>query len=84
MIAELRALDPAAELAGYSGPLLLAQGSNDVLVSADGVPRLIEAHASEEQVWTAAMDHVFNIEAGPETVDALITATGDFLEVRLR
>lgn len=84
MIAELRALDPAAELKGYGGPLLLAQGSNDVLVSADGVPRLIEAHAGEEQVWTAPMDHVFNIEAGPETVDALIAATGDFLEVRLR
>lgn len=84
MIAELRALDPAAELKGYGGPLLVAQGSNDVLVSADGVPRLIEAHAGEEQVWTAAMDHVFNIEAGPETVDALIAATGDFLKVRLR
>jgi hypothetical protein len=84
MIAELRTLDPAAELASYGGPLLVAQGSNDVLVSADGVPRLIEAHAGEEQVWTAPMDHMFNIEAGPETVDALIAATGDFLEVRLR
>ncbi|KQV09170.1 hypothetical protein ASC89_02720 [Devosia sp. Root413D1] len=83
MIAELRALDPATELSGYAGPLLVAQGSNDVLVSADGVERLIDAHAGDELVWTAAMDHVFNIEAGPETLDALIVATGDFLEARL-
>lgn len=84
MIAELRTLDPAAELAGYAGPLLIAQGSNDVLVSADGVPRLIDAHAGEEQVWTAEMDHMFNIETGPETVDALIATTGDFLGSHLR
>lgn len=84
MIAELRALDPAVVLAGYGGPLLVAQGSNDVLVNPGGVGRLIDAHAGDELVWTAAMDHVFNIEAGPETVDALIAATGDFLEVHLR
>jgi len=84
MIAELRTLDPAAELSGYAGPLLVAQGSNDVLVSAAGVERLIEAHAGDEVVWTAATDHVFNIEAGPETVDALIAATGDFLAAQLR
>lgn len=84
MLAELRALDPAVELAGYAGPLLLAQGSNDVLVSADGVPRLTQAHRGDEVVWTAAMDHVFNIEAGPATVDALIAATGDFLDAQLR
>ena len=84
MIAELRALDPAAELAGYPGPLLVAQGTNDVLVSAGGVQRLIDAHMGEEQVWTAEMDHMFNIEAGPETFDALIAATGGFLEARLR
>lgn len=84
MIAELRALDPAVALAGYGGPLLVAQGSNDVLVNPGGVGRLIDAHAGDELVWTAAMDHVFNVEAGPETVDALIAATGDFLEVHLR
>ncbi len=84
MIAELRALDPAAELAGYNGPLLVAQGSNDVLVSAAGVPRLMAAHSGDEVQWTAAMDHMFNIEAGPETVDALIAATGDFLALQLR
>ena len=81
---ELRALDPADELAGYSGPLLLAQGSNDVLVSADGVPRLTAAHPGDEVLWTAEMDHVFNIEAGAETVDALIAATADFLDAELR
>lgn len=84
MVAELRALDPAAALAGYGGPLLVAQGSNDALVGADGVERLIDAHSGEEQLWTAKMDHVFNIEAGPETVDALIAATGDFLAAQLR
>jgi len=84
MIAELRALDPAAELKGYGGPLLVAQGSNDVLVSPDGVPRLAAAHPGDEVLWTAAMDHVFNIEAGPETVDALIASTGDFLDAQLR
>lgn len=70
MVAELRALDPATELSGYAGPLLVAQGSNDVLVSAAGVPRLAQAHPGDEVLWTAEMDHVFNIEAGPETVDA--------------
>jgi dipeptidyl aminopeptidase/acylaminoacyl peptidase len=84
MIAELRALDPAAELAGYAGPLLVAQGSRDVVVGSDGVGRLTDAHAGDEVVWTAEMDHVFNIETGPETVDALIAATADFLESRLR
>lgn len=83
MIAELRALDPTVALEGYAGPLLIAQGSRDVLVSAAGVQRLADAHPGDELVWTAEMDHVFNIEAGSETVDALIAATGDFLEARL-
>ena len=69
---------------------LLAAGalSVDVSDAAAGTeaeqPIFGEPGIGDELVWTAAMDHVFNIEAGPETVDALIVATGDFLEARLR
>ena len=73
-----------AALTGYGGPLLVAQGTRDVVVTLDGTERLLAAHAGEEVFWTAEMDHVFNIEAGPETVDSLIAATGDFLQVHLR
>lgn len=54
------------------------------MIAPDGVPRLTAAHPDDEVLWTAAMNHVFNIEAGPETVDALIAATGDFSDAQLR
>ena len=84
LIAQLRTADPVAEIASYAGPLLVAQGDNDVVVTPDGAPRLIAAHRGEHDLWTASMDHVFNAETGPEQLDALVAATVAFLLTHLR
>jgi dipeptidyl aminopeptidase/acylaminoacyl peptidase len=84
LIGELRAADPVAEIARYSGPLFVAQGNLDVVVPPEGAPRLVAAHAGPEEIWVRDMDHMFNMEQGPEVTDELIAASGTFLANHLR
>ena len=83
LIAELRAADPVAEIAAYAGPLLVIQGNLDVIVPPAGAPLLLAAHTGVEQLWTRDMDHIFNMEQGPEVADAMIAATQSFLSAHL-
>jgi alpha/beta superfamily hydrolase len=75
--------DPAAELAAYSGPLLVAQGSLDTTVLPASADILLAAHEGEEVSWTAEMDHVFNAFTGPETLDKMVADTIAFLQPHL-
>ena len=84
LIAQLRSADPIADVSGYDGPLLVAQGDNDVIVAPDGAARLIAAHGGEHELWTAEMDHMFDAELGPEQMDELISATEVFLTAHLQ
>ncbi len=72
--------DPLAEIAAYSGPLFVAQGSLDTTVPPVSADLFIEAHDGPEELWTAEMDHVFNVFATDETLDQLLAATVAFFE----
>lgn len=72
--------DPAAEIAGYDGPLFVAQGALDTTVLPGSADILLAAHEGEEQAWRADMDHVFNTFATAETLDALIGETVSFFD----
>lgn len=66
---------PTAEIAGYGGPLLVAQGTLDTTVPPVAADLLIAAHDGPEQLWTAEMDHVFGAFAGDAMLEALIAET---------
>jgi uncharacterized protein len=79
-------LDPAAELAGFDGPLFVAIGTEDDVVYPQPVSGqvLIAYHRGENVVFVRPMDHVFNAFAGTDQVDELIEATGDFIAGHLK
>jgi alpha/beta superfamily hydrolase len=79
----LTTYDPLAELAAYTGPLLVAQGSLDTTVLPVSADLLLAAHEGEEVSWTAEMDHVFNAFTGPETLDKMVADTIAFLQPHL-
>ncbi len=79
----LTTYDPLAELAAYTGPLLVAQGSLDTTVLPVSADLLLAAHEGEEVSWTAEMDHVFNAFTGPETLDTMVADTIAFLQPHL-
>lgn len=81
---QLATLDPTAEIAAYTGPLFVAQGTLDTTVPPANADLLIAAHDGAEDVFIAEMDHVFNVFTGPETLDRLAAATIDFFEAHLK
>lgn len=77
---QVASFDPMAEIAAYKGPLMVAQGDKDTAVLPENGPKFIAAHDGPEQLWTADMDHVFNIFAEAVTLEALVDATVGFFE----
>jgi len=71
----IESFDVLSEIKHYTGPLLVAQGSKDEIVSPASANALISAHDGPEQLWTTDMDHVFNIFDSSEALDAMITQT---------
>lgn len=71
----IETFDPAAEIAGYAGPLLVAQGSIDPTVDPASADILIAAHDGPETLWTAEMDHAFNTFVNDATLEEMIAAT---------
>ncbi|MBR9764777.1 MAG: alpha/beta hydrolase [Rhodobacteraceae bacterium] len=76
---QLAHLDPATELAGYPGPLLVAWGSRDPLVPETSARRLLESHSGPQVIYRAGFDHAFDISQGTRALDALIAETLRFL-----
>ncbi len=68
----LETLDPVAEIAAYDGPLFVAQGSLDTTVVPTSADLFIDAHDGPETLWTAEMDHVFNIFATADELEEMI------------
>jgi dienelactone hydrolase len=77
-------LDPAAEIARYDGPLLVAVGTKDTVVfpQPESGQILLDHHPGEEELLVWPMDHVFNAFEGVEQVDQLIDVTGAFVAQR--
>ncbi|WP_052245125.1 alpha/beta hydrolase family protein [Halocynthiibacter namhaensis] len=76
----IEAFDPMAEITAYSGPLFVSQGMADTTVLPEIAAAFIAAHEGPEQLWSAEMDHVFNVFAETETLDSLIGATLAFFK----
>ena len=67
--------DPASEITGYDGPLFVARGSGDTTVLPETATQWIDAHDGPEELWTAEMDHVFNVFGEADALDTLTAAT---------
>jgi pimeloyl-ACP methyl ester carboxylesterase len=82
----LFAVDPAAELGRYDGPLFVAVGTNDDTVYPQPISGqvLIDYHPGGGELFVRPMDHVFNAFEGVEQVDELIETTGAFIAGNLK
>lgn len=77
---QVASFDPGQEIAGFKGPLLVAQGSKDTTVLPKSADIFLAAHEGKEEIWTAEMDHVFNVFAGDAEFNAMVEATIGFLD----
>ena len=68
------------EIAAFSGPLFVAQGTRYTTVLPESAGRIIEAHDGPELLWTSEMDHVFNTFATEKNLDELVEATISFFK----
>jgi pimeloyl-ACP methyl ester carboxylesterase len=75
--------DPIAEIGAYSGPLFVTKGMLDTTVLPEASDSFIAAHEGPEQLWTAEMDHVFNVFTTTETLDQMVAATAAFFDAHL-
>lgn len=71
----IETFDALSEIAAYSGPLFVAQGSKDTTFLPANADALIAAHDGPEKLWMADMDHVFNTFGTAETLDTLVAET---------
>lgn len=67
--------DPMAEIGAYAGPLFVTKGTLDTTVMPEVADAFIAAHDGPEKLWTAEMDHVFNVFTTTETLDEMLGAT---------
>lgn len=70
--------DATAEIAAYTGPLLVAQGSADTTVLPENADAYLAAHEGPEELYTAPMDHSFNIFVDDAELTRLIDRTIGF------
>lgn len=72
---------PAAELAKFPGPILLAVGTTDSIVwpQPASAQALIGYHQGHHELWVRPVDHGFNLMENSNTVDELINDTAQFL-----
>lgn len=80
---QLKTLDPVAELAAYTGPLLVAHGSLDTVVRPVSADLFLAAHKGSHEKWTAKMDHEFNAATGTEMLDEMVGQTIAFLDAQM-
>jgi uncharacterized protein len=72
--------DPVAEIAAYEGPLFVTKGMLDTTVLPEASDAFIAAHEGPQELWTAEMDHVFNVFTTTETLDEMVAATVAFFD----
>jgi fermentation-respiration switch protein FrsA (DUF1100 family) len=58
----------------------VAHGSEDTVVPPSAADLLLAAHEGPEALWTAEMDHSFDVTETTETFDAMVDATVAFFE----
>ena len=80
---EVATFDPMDGIASHDRPLLVASGALDTTVLPEEGEDYIANHPGERTLWSAEMDHVFNIFAETETLDLMIADTVAFLDKNL-
>lgn len=72
---------PAAELAKYRGPVLLAIGTKDDIVwpQPTSAKALLSYHNGEHELWTREVGHVFDCEKSEKTVNEVIAKSVSFI-----
>jgi pimeloyl-ACP methyl ester carboxylesterase len=80
--AGLYAFVPSAELAQYHGPVLLAVGTADTIVTPQPIlaKSLLAYHHGPAELWTRPVGHDFGIMSEDKTIDELIAKTAEFLK----
>jgi fermentation-respiration switch protein FrsA (DUF1100 family) len=78
----IESFSPTEEIAAYSGPLLVVQGSLDTTVPPASADMFLAAHDGPETLWTAEMDHVFNVFTEGEMLETMIADTIAFLRAQ--
>lgn len=73
--------DPLADIARYSGPLFVAQGSEDATVDPAQAEMWLTAHGGPDELWLREMDHGFDIHEGPERLDEMVAASVAFFDM---
>jgi dienelactone hydrolase len=76
----IETFDPMAEIAAYTGPLFVTKGMLDTTVLPEASDAFIAAHEGPEELWTAEMDHVFNVFTTTETLDEMVATTVAFFD----
>lgn len=71
----IESFDPIKEIGAYPGPLFVTKGLKDTTVLPEEPDNFIAAHNGPEELWSADMDHVFNVFSETETLDKMIGAT---------
>ena len=77
---------PAAEMAKYHGPLLVAVGTKDTIVFPQPASGqiLLDYHDGPEELWVSPMDHAFDVFVNTEKVDTLIAKTAEFIKTNTK
>lgn len=72
---------PAAELAKYRGPVLLAIGTKDDIVwpQPTSAKALLNYHNGDHELWTREVGHVFDCEKSEETANEVIAKSVSFI-----
>lgn len=78
---EIQTFDPIAQVAGFSGPMLVVQGGADTVVDPASAEAYLDAHKGEEMLWATEMDHVFNVFGDTVKFDQMVGATIAFLKL---
>jgi hypothetical protein len=83
---DLYKVSPVAELARYAGPVFVAVGSKDPVVTPQPAmgQLLLSYHRGPGELWLRPMDHSFNAFVDATTLDEMIGATAGFFQRNLR
>ena len=74
----IETFDPMPEIKAYVGPLFVTKVILDRTVLPEVSDACIAAHGGPEELWTADMDHVFNVFMATDSIDKMNGATVDF------
>lgn len=71
--------DPLGQIAAWPGPLFVAHGTRDAAVPVEAAALYRDAHPGGAELWITDMDHMFDADSGPQTLDRMVAATIAFL-----